>query len=106
MKRVMVDPVSGLARVQAGATSGDIAAAAQPLGLALTTGDSRSVGIGGLTTGGGVGLLARKYGLTIDNLESAQVVLADGRVVTASGAEKPRPLLGDSRRWWQLRRRH
>lgn len=89
MKRVMVDPVSGLARVQAGATSGDIAAAAQPLGLALTTGDSRSVGIGGLTTGGGVGLLARKYGLTIDNLESAQVVLADGRVVTASERKNP-----------------
>jgi FAD/FMN-containing dehydrogenase len=83
-KRVSVDPASGIAKVQAGATSADIVAAAGPHGLALTTGDTPSVGIGGLTTGGGVGFMVRKYGLTIDNLISAQVVLADGSIVTAS----------------------
>jgi FAD/FMN-containing dehydrogenase len=88
-KRVTVDPVSGIARVQAGATSADIVAAAGPHGLALTTGDTPSVGIGGLTTGGGIGFMVRKYGLTIDSLISAQVVLADGSIVTASKDEHP-----------------
>ncbi|MCA9860932.1 MAG: FAD-binding oxidoreductase, partial [Thermomicrobiales bacterium] len=90
MKQVSVDPASGIATVQAGATSGDIVAAAQPYGLALTTGDTASVGIGGLTTGGGIGFMVRKYGLTIDSLVSVQVVLADGRIVTASKSEHPR----------------
>jgi FAD/FMN-containing dehydrogenase len=89
MKRIAVDPATAIAKVQAGATSGDIVAAAQPHGLALTTGDTASVGIGGLTTGGGVGFLARAHGLTIDNLLSAEVVLADGRIVTASKHEHP-----------------
>jgi FAD/FMN-containing dehydrogenase len=89
MKRVTVDPTSAVAKVQAGATSGDIVAAAGPHGLALTTGDTASVGVGGLTTGGGIGFMARKYGLTIDSLLSAQVVLADGRIVTASKNEHP-----------------
>ena len=88
-KRVSVDPASGIAKVQAGATSADIVAAAGPLGFALTTGDTPSVGIGGLTTGGGIGFMVRKYGLTIDNLVSAQVVLADGSIVTASKDEHP-----------------
>jgi FAD/FMN-containing dehydrogenase len=88
-KRVSVDPASGIAKVQAGATSADIVAAAGPLGFALTTGDTPSVGIGGLTTGGGVGFMVRKYGLTIDNLVSAQVVLADGSIVTASADSHP-----------------
>ena len=87
MNRVIVDPVTRVARVQAGATSADVAAATQPHGLALTTGDTHSVGMGGLTTGGGVGFMVRRYGLTIDNLLSAQVVLADGRIVTASAVE-------------------
>ncbi len=89
MKRIAVDPATAIAKVQAGANSGDIVAAAQPHGLALTTGDTASVGIGGLTTGGGVGFLARAHGLTIDNLLSAEVVLADGRIVTASKHEHP-----------------
>lgn len=89
MKKVEIDPVTAIANVQAGATSADIVAAAQPHGLALTTGDTSSVGIGGLTTGGGVGFMVRKYGLTIDNLLSAQVVLADGSVVTASKQNHP-----------------
>ena len=89
MKRVSVDPASGIAKVQAGATSADIVAAAGPHGLALTTGDTPSVGIGGLTTGGGIGFMVRKYGLAIDNLLSAQVVLADGSIVTASNESHP-----------------
>src|SRR5690606_8844115 len=56
-------------------------------GLALTTGDTQSVGIGGLTTGGGIGYLVRKYGLTIDSLLSAQLGTADGRIVTADPTE-------------------
>ncbi len=87
MKRVVVDPATRVARVQGGATSGDIAAVAQPLGLALTTGDTRSVGVGGLVTGGGIGYLVRKHGLTIDSLLSAQVVLANGEIVTTSKDE-------------------
>ena len=84
MKDVRIDPVTKRARVGAGATSGDLAGPAHEHGLALTTGDTSSVGLGGLVTGGGVGLMARKHGLTIDNLVSATVVTADGNIVTAS----------------------
>ncbi len=89
MKRVAIDPVARIARVQPGATSGDLAGPANAHGLALTTGDTHSVGMGGLTTGGGVGFMVRKYGLTIDNLLAAQVVTASGDIVTASDAEHP-----------------
>jgi FAD/FMN-containing dehydrogenase len=75
--------------VQAGATSGDLAGPAHDFGLALSTGDTSSVGLGGLTTGGGIGLMVRKHGLTIDNLLSARVVTADGEIVTATAAEHP-----------------
>jgi FAD/FMN-containing dehydrogenase len=89
MKRVRVDPETRIARAQGGARSGDLAAAAQPHGLALTTGDTRSVGLGGLVTGGGIGFMVRKHGLSIDSLLSATVVLADGSIVTASAGEHP-----------------
>ncbi len=89
MKRVDIDPETRIARVQAGATSGDLAGPANAHGLALSTGDTHSVGMGGLTTGGGIGFMARKYGLAIDNLRSAQVVLASGEIVTASEIEHP-----------------
>jgi hypothetical protein len=89
MKRIEVDPDTRIARVQTGVNSAEIAAAASPHGLALTTGDTYSVGIGGLTTGGGIGYMARQYGLTIDNLLSAQVVTAAGEIVTASPFEHP-----------------
>jgi len=89
MKAVTIDPATGIGRVQAGASTGDLLAVSAPLGLALTTGDTASVGLGGLTTGGGIGFMARKYGLTIDSLLSAEVVLADGRIVTASEFEHP-----------------
>jgi FAD/FMN-containing dehydrogenase len=87
MRSVSIDPERGIARVQAGATSGDLIEAARPHGLALSTGDTASVGLGGLTTGGGIGFMVRKHGLAIDNLISAQVVTASGDVVTASASE-------------------
>ncbi len=84
MRTVDVDPSAATAWVQPGATSGDIAVAAQPHGLALTTGDAASVGIGGLALGGGIGWMVCKYGLTIDHLLAAELVTADGDVVRAS----------------------
>jgi FAD/FMN-containing dehydrogenase len=87
MKQVVVDPETRTARVQAGATSGDLAGPASRYGLALSTGDTHSVGMGGLTTGGGIGFMVRKYGLAIDNLLAAEVVTADGRIVTASAEQ-------------------
>lgn len=89
MKCVEIDPKERIARVQAGATSGDLAGPADAYGLALSTGDTHSVGMGGLTTGGGIGFMARKYGLAIDNLLAAQVVTAEGEIVTASPNEHP-----------------
>ena len=89
MKRVRIDPEQRIAYVQPGATSGDLAGPAGEHGLALSTGDTHSVGMGGLTTGGGIGFMARKYGLAIDNLLAARVVLADGSIVTASATERP-----------------
>ena len=89
MKRVSIDPQARIARVQAGATSGDLASPAQAHGLALSTGDTHSVGMGGLTTGGGIGFMVRKHGLAIDNLLAAQVVTAAGEIVTASASEHP-----------------
>ncbi len=89
MKRIEIDPATRIARVGAGATSGDLAGPANAHGLALTTGDTHSVGFGGLTTGGGIGFMVRKYGLAIDNLIAAQVVTAAGDIVTASADEHP-----------------
>lgn len=72
-----------------GARWGDVAAALAPHGLAISSGDTKTVGVGGLTLGGGVGWFVRLWGLAIDSLESAEVVLADGRVVTASATSEP-----------------
>ncbi|MCC2627996.1 MAG: linked oxidase domain protein, partial [Thermomicrobiales bacterium] len=87
MARVSIDPEARIARVQPGATSGDLAGPANDYGMALSTGDTHSVGMGGLTTGGGIGFMVRKYGLAIDNLLAAQVVTAAGDIVTASAEE-------------------
>ena len=91
---------------QPGATTADISPSAQPFGLALPTGDTDSVGLGGLTLGGGMGFLVRKYGLTIDNLLSVELVTADGRLIRASAERASGPVLGAARRRRQLRRRH
>ena len=70
-------------------TSEELAPRAAVYGLGLSTGDAPTVGIGGLTLGGGIGFMVRKYGLTIDSLLSADVVTADGRFVTASPTQHP-----------------
>jgi FAD/FMN-containing dehydrogenase len=84
LKGVSIDPERQVAWVQPGVTSEELAPLAAQHGLGLSTGDAPTVGIGGLTLGGGVGLMVRTYGLTIDSLRSAEVVTADGRLVTAS----------------------
>jgi FAD/FMN-containing dehydrogenase len=87
MRSVFVDAPNQRVRVQGGATLGDLDRETHVFGLAVPTGIVAKTGIGGLTLGGGVGWLIRKYGMTIDNLVSVQVVSADGRVLTASLTE-------------------
>ncbi len=88
MNRIeVVDETARLIRVGPGARWMDIAAALQPYGWALTSGDYGGVGVGGLATAAGVGWMARKHGLTIDHLRAVEMVLADGTVVHASPAE-------------------
>jgi FAD/FMN-containing dehydrogenase len=76
-------------RVGGGAVWGDVAAELAKHDLGLTSGDTKSVGVGGLTLGGGVGWMVRQYGLALDSLVGAEVVLASGDVVTASADEHP-----------------
>jgi FAD/FMN-containing dehydrogenase len=89
MKGVRVDPLARTVRVEGGCTSGDVDHATHPYGLAVPFGIVASTGIAGLTLGGGTGYLTRAHGLTIDNLLEADVVLADGSVVTASPNQNP-----------------
>ena len=86
---VEVDAPGRTAWVGAGATAGAVSAATAQHGLAVGFGDTGSVGVAGITLGGGVGYLSRAHGLTIDNLLAADVVLADGRTVRADATSHP-----------------
>ena len=87
MKAIRVDPGARTARAQAGVRWIEFDHETQAFGLATTGGTVSDTGIAGLTVGGGLGWLSGKYGLTIDNLISADVVLADGRLLTASASQ-------------------
>lgn len=84
---IRVDPKKRTVQVESGCTWGDVDHATHPFGLAVPTGLVSTTGVAGLTLGGGHGYLTRKFGLTIDNLIEADVVLADGSFVTANAQE-------------------
>lgn len=85
----VADDGAHLVRIGGGATWGQVADVLAPHGLAISSGDTRSVGVGGLTLSGGMGWKVRRYGLALDSLVAAQLVTADGAVVTASADEHP-----------------
>ncbi|HYZ82848.1 MAG TPA: FAD-binding oxidoreductase [Bryobacteraceae bacterium] len=89
MRSVYVDAANRTVRVQGGATLGDLDNETHLFGLAVPVGVVPKTGVAGLTLGGGVGFLIRKYGMSIDNLLSCQVVTADGEVLVASESEHP-----------------
>ncbi|MCW4355040.1 FAD-binding oxidoreductase [Hoyosella sp. YIM 151337] len=89
MRGVRVDPSAGTAQVEGGCTWGAVDHATHEFGLAVPSGIVSTTGVGGLALGGGSGHLSRAYGLTIDNLEAADVVLADGTFVTADAETHP-----------------
>jgi hypothetical protein len=96
MDGIRVDPAAGLVRAGGGALVSTLLDALSPHGMVTPTGGCPDVGVGGLTLGGGENLLMARYGAVCDNVVSAQVVTADGRVLTASAAEH-----GDL--YWALR---
>lgn len=90
MRRVNVDPKNKTVRVDGGALLGDVDTETQLYSLAVSGGGIIShTGVGGLTLGGGFGWISRKHGLAVDNLVSAEVVTADGKLLTASADENP-----------------
>ena len=96
MSAVIIDADNQFATISGGARAVDVSNVTDPLGLAAVTGSVGAVGMTGLTLGGGIGYLTRRYGLTIDNLLSVDVVLADGSFMTASSRE-------NSDLFWALR---
>jgi FAD/FMN-containing dehydrogenase len=89
LKGIWIDPSTRMAQAQAGLTLGEFVRATQTFGLATTTGTVWGTGLAGLTLGGGIGWLMGQYGLTIDNLLSADLVTADGDVLRAKAHENP-----------------
>jgi FAD/FMN-containing dehydrogenase len=89
MRGLFIDLERRLAWAQPGLTAGDVVKAAAVHGLTVPFGDATTVGIGGITTGGGIGFLTRKHGMTIDNLVAAEVVTADGRLLTVDDRHHP-----------------
>jgi FAD/FMN-containing dehydrogenase len=89
MRGLHVDLGEGIAWAGAGLTAGEVTAALAEHGMAVPFGDTATVGIAGLTLGGGIGWLARKYGLAIDSLLAVEIVTPDGEVRMASGTEHP-----------------
>jgi FAD/FMN-containing dehydrogenase len=89
LKALEIDPVTETAWAETGLTAVEVTSALHAHGLAVGFGDAGSVGIGGITLGGGVGFLVRKHGLTIDSLLAAEVVTADGSIVHADAATHP-----------------
>ena len=87
MKAISIDDARHTARLEPGLTWGEVASTLQPHGLALTSGDMASVGVGGLLLGGGIGWMVRKYGLTIDRLRAVELVTANGEFLRASADE-------------------
>jgi len=84
VKAINIDRIRRIARIEPGLTWGDVARAAHAYGLALTSGDMASVGVGGLMLGGGSGWMVRKYGLAIDHLRAVELVTAEGEILRAS----------------------
>ena len=89
MKGLHIDAAGRAAWAETGLTAGDYTEAAGEHGLATGFGDTGSVGIGGITLGGGIGYLVRKHGLTVDDLLAAEVVTADGRLLRADADTHP-----------------
>jgi len=89
LKSIRVDQKDRSVRVEGGCLWGEVDHVTHAFGLAVPSGFIASTGVGGLTLGGGIGYLSRKHGLTIDNLLSVDIVLADGRLITASADEHP-----------------
>jgi hypothetical protein len=87
MRKVLIDPVTKAIRAEGGCTQADLNQEAHRFGLAVPLGVISTTGVAGLTLGGGTGYLTRRYGLTLDNLAEASLVLADGHFVTASATE-------------------
>jgi hypothetical protein len=96
MRQIDVDPQAKVARVAGGATANDLIAATAPHGLAAVTGNVGAVGMAGFTLGGGYGPLTTRFGLGLDNLLEAEIILADGRLVFASASQ-------NSDLFWALR---
>jgi FAD/FMN-containing dehydrogenase len=96
MNSVVIEPATHTARISGGARASDVVEVADPLGLAPVTGSVGTVGVAGLTLGGGYGPLIGRFGLALDNLLAAEVVLADGRVVLARDD-------GENELFWALR---